>query len=160
MAVNLSVVGIFFNQSITPASGPGPYTLSSIMKAATSAAAEGQLPNLSAFTYGIDANLDATSFSATYKGQLASKGGKTYPAGQYYLSQNLAGRPSYTVWQYYVFGADKKPINYARLSFTDSSVTVPDGGSIVWRLVSILAGPNSAVSYAMTAREHRTLVQS
>ena len=72
MAVNLSVVGIFFNQSITPASGPGPYTLSSIMKAATSAAAEGQLPNLSAFTYGIDANLDATSFSATYKGPHSS----------------------------------------------------------------------------------------
>ena len=156
MAVQLSVVGIFFDQSIPTNHTQAPYTVASIMQSAASLAAEAQLPNVSAFSYGIDSHLDATSFSATYTGQFTSKGGITYNAGQYYLPQNLAARPAYTVWQYYVFGADGLPINYKRLSFNDASVTVPDGGSIVWRLVSILAGPNAQVSHAPTAREHRT----
>ncbi len=65
-----------------------------------------------------------------------------YPAGEYFLAEDLGAKPAYSVWQYYVLGADGKPI-IRGVKFLDSpDATVPDGGTLIWRLVSILRGPN------------------
>lgn len=143
-SVSLSVVGIFFSETINlTLETAGGFTVASVMATAKGQAATGKLPNVSAFSY-LDNDGMIKAFSATYKAGFTSKGGKQYPAGQYFLAEDLTDSPAYTVWQYYVFNAAGVEINYKRIPFSDPQVIVPPGGSVVWRLVSILSGPSPA----------------
>lgn len=88
-----------------------------------------------------------TAFVARYPNPVISKTSKmSYPKGEYYIQENVEARPIYTVFQYYVFTGDPQAggayiPNKPRInSYADA--IVPDGGFVVWRLVSVLAGEN------------------
>ncbi|MEL6774135.1 MAG: hypothetical protein AAFP23_05190 [Pseudomonadota bacterium] len=151
MTVSLRIVGIFYHQTDIPY--VADMTVADVLSAAR------QSPGGQADMFGFDEGQlmtpgpdkgkpSITSFFANYpKGVTSETSGIQYPAGEYSLGEDLQGRPAYTVWQYYVFssplqggGATYIP-NSPRIE-TFAEAKVPDDGMVVWRLCSILAGPN------------------
>lgn len=141
MTINVRIVGIFYNQSVDLGAGGG--TVQNVLDAAVSSSDSSK-----SFGYvpGPGSAASPSAFAAYYSTSFSSPTpgvGKTYPPGVYYLGEDLTGSP-YTVWQYYIFDANNTYLNRGKgaISFSDPAAHVPDGGSVVWRLVSVLAGPN------------------
>jgi hypothetical protein len=142
MPIKLSVIGIFFGTDL-------PFETDThvvdVLKAASSRASSGLIPNVSDFSFEITnpPKASAISFSATYTGMVQGRAiGQKYPAGEYFLAEGLSARPAYNVWQYYVLNADQTPVSRGVKFLDDPAAIVPAGGSLIWRLVSILPGPN------------------
>jgi hypothetical protein len=150
MAITLQVVGIFFNAEINVPS-TGDTALNVLIAAQMQAGTKG-IPNVSQFNFTRNADTGSlTSFRAKYEGEF--KGRETnnsYPPGEYYLAENLNASPSYTVWQYYIIDANGKSISGNGIVYPQNA-QVPDGGKLIWRLVSILPGPTAAARAAERA---------
>jgi hypothetical protein len=116
-----------------------------VLASANSLAAAGLIPNVAAFDYETShaPNQALVSVSAIYKGPVHGRGpGGIYQPGEYSLTEDLNARPAYSVWQYYVLAADKTPVVGGIRYLDNPAAIVPAGGTLTWRLVSILAGPN------------------
>lgn len=154
MAINLQVIGLFFNQNVEVDTGiTGFATVEAIMNQARADAFAGKYPGVTAFAYSADSN-SVSTIVARYDENVKSRViGNVYPPGIYFMAENLHERPAYTVWQYYRFNADGTPVKLSGppLPYNDPNALVQDGGTLIWRLVSILAGPNPA-SPAVEAR--------
>jgi hypothetical protein len=145
MAINLQIVGIFFGCTVDFTNELTEQPIADVLAAASAAAASGKLLNVSSFSYETSnpPNRSLISVAATYTGEVRGRGVEgTYPPGEYSLTEDLSDRPAYSVWQYYVLRADKTPIVRGVKYLDDPSATVPEGGTVIFRLVSILAGPN------------------
>ena len=108
------------------------------------------------------------AFKAAYPDPIKSvTSGKIYPAGTYFLQESSSGQfPS--VWQCYIFDAASRvvgPNNNVHVAptnpgggtinyFSSSSALVPDGGSLVWRLVAIPTGPGVPLPIDMSRMIH------
>lgn len=164
MTVSLRVVGNFYNQSgITydPKTTAGGMTYMSVKDVLDAAAASPE-PNASTFGYiaatsSIQGGTPSvTAFYANYIDDFKSRTSKlTYPQGEYFVTESLVDNPLYSVWQYYVFDAplDQGGAKYiprpnpnidgvSKRVQTFAEAEVPDGGEVVWRLVTVLTGPN------------------
>lgn len=156
MSISISVVGIFFGADLDLDSDT---KVIDVLSAASAAAANGLIHNVTAFGYDLSKppNTAATSFSSTYTDEFKGRGvGKTYPAGEYFLPEDLNALPAYKVWQYYVLNAEGISTTNGGVRYLDDpNAIVPVGGRLIWRLVSILGGPNSAPAIA-SARQVQT----
>lgn len=169
MAVTLRVVGIFFNATFEMPTPAAAYPVKSVMDRAASLAAMGELalyaPNpepvpITMFGYGPIGGIYATQFIAGYGKPFITRELNTpYGQGNYYLEESFTpgtSAPSYTNWQYYVSDANGDAISYKDTSYADPRVVVPDGGSVIWRCVTILTGPSPSIPpkvlKAMTTR--------
>jgi len=140
MAITLQVVGIFFNRLVQIT---GPATVKQVMDAARQQAASKEFPGVGAFAY-TDYGGSVSAIGAIYTEKFQSRIlGNYYDPGVYYIAEDLNVRPAYTVWQYYRLDQNGiqidpmgKPVPYG-----DPAALVPDGGKVIWRLCSILAGP-------------------
>lgn len=142
MTINIQCVGIFFGASLAL---DGPQPVLGVLEAARDAAAAGHLPNIAAFNFETTQapNQSLVSVAAAYTGPVQGRGvGGSYPAGEYSLTENLNARPAYSVWQYYLLDADGKPLSRGVKFLDDPEAIVPADGALIWRLVTILAGPN------------------
>jgi hypothetical protein len=82
----------------------------------------------------------------------------------YYLEESSTGQAPYSIWQYYIFDANGRvvgpqsdyPIDPTNpgggtIYYFDSvGATVPEGGSLVWRLVAIPNAPHSPSPLALS----------
>jgi hypothetical protein len=142
MTISVQCVGIFFGATL-PLDGPQPVL--GVLEAVRNAAGSGQLPNVAAFNFETTQapNQSLVSVAATYSGPVQGRGvGGSYPAGEYSLTESLNARPAYAVWQYYLLDAEGKPVSRGVKFLDDPAAIVPADGTVIWRLVSILAGPN------------------
>ncbi len=142
MPIQLSVVGIFFGATVQTT---GTQKVIDVLAAAKTLAAAGGITNVSSFDYEVTRppNVSAVSFSATYTGPVHGRGvGYHYPPGEYFLAENLHTVPAYSVWQYYVLDGSGKPVGGGVKFLDNPAAIVPDNGTLIWRLVSILSGPN------------------
>jgi hypothetical protein len=158
MPIKLRVVGILYNNVVTLPGGSG--TVKQVLDAARVQPGSGQC-----FGYVASATnpcqpgaISVTAIAARYTKPIKSvTSGKIYPAGLYYLAETYAGSSSLSIWQYYIFdkqgrvvGANDKypsdPTNPGggKINFFNAATAiVPDGGSLVWRLVAIPTQPRS-----------------
>jgi hypothetical protein len=143
MAITLQVVGIFFNAAIKVS--PDGDTALNVLQAAQAQASAGDIPNVSQFNFTRNADTGSlSSFRAKYESEFNGRETKkAYPPGEYYLAENLNPGPSYTVWQYYIIDANGKSISGNGIVYPQNA-QVPDGGKLIWRLVTILSGPTAA----------------
>ena len=142
MTIHISVVGIFFGATLKLS---GAQRVTDVLLNAKQQAASGAIPNVRKFEYEITAapRVAITSFYVDYTGPFKGRGVEfDYSLGEYYLAEDIMKAPSYNVWQYYVHDAEKKPVVRGVKFLDDSAATVPEGGTLTWRLVSILKGPN------------------
>lgn len=141
MSISLRVVGIFYRTSVDLKTGSG--TVKDVLEAAQSQITGGTSFNFSAVVRP-DGMESPDTFRAFYEsGFMSAASGIYYPEGEYVLSENLSGSP-YTVWQYYILDKDGKFINRDAgfVPYDDPvNALVEDGQSVIWRLVSVLAGP-------------------
>ncbi len=135
--ISLRVVGIFFNTQVDLGAAGG--TVADVLNKAVTTPTQ----NVIRFAYLDPVGRDVSAFFVEFSGNFNSRiSGRPYPAGEYFLTENLDGNP-YRVWQYYIFDADGRQV------LNDPSFTpyfraqVQDGWSVVWRLVTILNGPVS-----------------
>lgn len=147
MPISLRIVGIFYNRSDIP--DRGTQTVKDVLDYVVQNPGSANLPSNN-FRYITSISNPSntmkpsvTAFFSNYTKDFPSPtSGLTYSQGEYFLSESLVENPSYAVWQFYV--ADKNRVqilpNPRISSFVD--VKVPDGGSVVWRLVKILSAPN------------------
>jgi hypothetical protein len=152
MPITLRVVGIFYSTKVDLAD----VTPKEVMDMAHRIPSQpGDKNKATHFSYDAPPTpykfLSVTTISATYPPDLtnplpvhSSVSKKTYPAGSYSLTENDKQLPDFTVWQYYISDADKKPVseNNGILGFADPKAKVPANGFLTWRLVTILGGPN------------------
>lgn len=143
MAINLRIVGIFFKAALNL---NGPQAVIDVLKAAQQEAQAGNIPNVSDFSFETSTvpNQAAVSFSATYTGEFQGNRelGYGYQPGEYSLAEDLAATPAYQVWQYYVLDANGAPYQTGIKFLDDPNAVVPDNGTLIWRLVSVLHGVN------------------
>jgi len=136
------VVGIFYSNTVDLGSGGG--TVKAVMDAAVAQV------NSKGQTF----NYNPTAGSPTTIGMIAPEPFTSavleneYPAGTYAQTESFgAHTPNpYTVWQYYIFDEHNVYLNRGKgpIPFDHPEAHVPDGGSVVWRLISILAAPVDA----------------
>jgi hypothetical protein len=114
-----------------------------VLNTAQAEAKAGRINNVSDFGYRDD-GASLIAFSATYTDKVKGRAVEnTYDPGEYYLAEDSSAKPIRTVWQYYVVGPDERPIVRRPIAFlNDPRAIVPAGGKLIWRLVTILAGPN------------------
>lgn len=144
MAITIKVIGIFFEAKLeldkdTP--------VRAVLEAAYAAAKSGAIPNVKGFDFRVDEHGHSlVAFRATYDSPFQGrKVAREYPGGEYYMAEDVSKTPAYSVWQYYVLDASGRSVTDGRVRFiSDPEAIVPAGGSLVWRLVSILQGPNPA----------------
>lgn len=164
MAVSLRVVGNFYNQTDIPFDPKTTIEGTTFMsvKDVLDAASENPAPGASKFGYIAatssvqNSTPSVTAFYANYDAPFKSPTSLLdYPAGEYFVTESLVDNPLYSVWQYYVFDAplDAGGARYLRrpdpnIGGTSSRIQsfaeagVPDGGQVVWRLVTVLSGRN------------------
>lgn len=153
MAVSMRVVGIFFQAKNIP------YTSHMTVKDLMDVVVRNPGNYSDASNFGYLATVDmvtsnepsVVAFAARYpQGTTSRTSGTKYNAGDYYLTEGNVGNPRYSVWQYYVFNEKQvdgvsrrvvspnpKPLQ----SFATREIN--DGDTVIWRLVEILAGPNT-----------------
>lgn len=138
MSISLRVVGIFYNNSVEAPTG------SMSVRDLLDASMQNSPPGTT-FTYtnvilnGINS---PGYFSAEYaNGVVSQTSGISYPPGTYELQEILTTRPSYTVWQYYIFSADNVFLNRGLGIIPYDQAMVADGQSVVFRLLTIAAEP-------------------
>ena len=137
MIVNLEVVGIFFKCTIDL---PGPLTVKSILDAAKSLAAVGKIDGVSDFGYDHN-DIIVTGITCTRTKNVNGRVTKhIYGPGVYSLESSPDLGNSYNIWQYYVLNPNGTRAMTGFLPYNDENAIVPDGGSLIWRLVSILKG--------------------
>lgn len=155
MAITLQVVGIFFKADLDL---PPDTNVLTVLKQASFLAGSGKIQNVSQFDFTLAESGGVSSFRVKYQNPFQGREvtpPRTYPAGEYYLSENLNSSPSYNVWQYYVVDANGTNIIRGIKFPSDPAATVPGGGKLIWRLVNILAGPASAPAAAERALLNR-----
>lgn len=143
MAIKVRVVGIFFKTALDI---KGPISVLDVLNSASAAAKAGEIPNVSDFSFEttMPPMQSALSFSATYTGTFHGNKeiGKLYQPGEYFLAEDLSATPAYQVWQYYVLDANDQPFQTGIKFLDDPKSIVPDGGTLIWRLVSVLHDVN------------------
>ncbi len=142
MPVHLKVIGIFFGVKIELV---GPVPVADVLAAGRDLVRKGGVRGVTEFAYELTQppHVSAVSFTAVYNQPVHGRAiHLTYPPGEYYLAENTNTAPSYTVWQYYVLNADKTPVERGVKFLDDPAAVVPDGGTLIWRLVSILKTAN------------------
>lgn len=142
MTISIQVVGIFFGADLPL---EGDQKVIDVMKTASDLARAGSIPNVKEFSYDVTQapHASAISFTAVYTGEVKGRAiGLIYPPGEYFLAEDPSTKPAYSVWQYYVLNADKTPVQRGVKFLDDPAAVVPAGGTLIWRLVSILVGPN------------------
>ncbi len=161
MDINLQIVGIFYNSTVTVTTASP--TVKTLLDAAVSTPSGCDDRNpASRFAYTINATPGgpnfASSFLAVYDAPVKSRVlTTTYPAGEYFLDEQLSTRPAYTVWQYYLFDAEGRYLNeYGKATpFDQQTLTgVPlaigsghaDVARVTWRLVTVLGQPTTPAS--------------
>ncbi|MEM8980497.1 MAG: hypothetical protein AAGD04_13505 [Pseudomonadota bacterium] len=159
MDVNLQVVGIFYNSTVSvTAADP---TIKDLLDAATATPGTASDRNpASKFLYttnGAGKKLFASSFLAKYDNPVKPRvlNQAPYAPGEYFLDEHLSARPAYTVWQYYMFDKELRYLNeFGKATpFAEQPLTnVPVAGNpkekadvarVTWRLVQILAQPTT-----------------
>ncbi len=142
MPIHLSVIGIFFGADLDIHKET---SVRDVLNTAREAAEAGLIMNVSKFDYHDDGKA-VFAFGATYKNKFQSKVLKNeYDPGEYYLADDSDAKPVRRVWQYYVSDKNGKPrINRPIAFLNDTRAVVPAGGTLTWRMVSILAGPHAA----------------
>ncbi len=164
MPIKLRVVGILYNNIVTL---PGGGTVQQVLDAAVKSPG----PLASGFGYipiGAPGKISVFAFKAAYPNKIKSvTSGKIYDAGTYFLKENSSGQfPS--IWQYYIFDAEGRvvgPNNNVHVDptnpgggiinyFGSTNAFVPDGGSLVWRLVAIPTGPGVPLPIDMSRMIH------
>ena len=142
MPIHLSVIGIFFAADLEIHKET---SVRDVLNAAQTAAKAGAIKNVSNFIYHDD-GAAVSAFGVTYKEKFQSKILKDYyDPGEYYLADNKDAKPVRSVWQYYVSDAKGKPhLNRPIAFLNDPRAVVPAGGTLTWRMVSILTGPHAA----------------
>lgn len=148
MPISLRIVGILYNRADIP--DDTPQTVQSVLDYAVKNPGSDALPSdnfkyISSVTAPgvLNGKPSVAAFFSNYRDEVESPTSRLkYPKGEYFLSESLVENPSYAVWQFYVFdndGAQIMPIPRIQ-SYQDA--VVPAGGSVIWRLVKILAAPN------------------
>jgi hypothetical protein len=144
MAITLQIVGLFFKADLNLTTDTNVYD---VLVKAHSAADAGDILNVSQFNFTLGPTGGVSSFLVKYQKPFNGRElnpPRSYPAGEYYLVENLASSPAYTVWQYYLVDADGKNINQGIKFPKDPQAIVPVNGKLIWRLVTILNGPSVA----------------
>ncbi|AWN36933.1 hypothetical protein [Methylobacterium radiodurans] len=138
MAVNFSVVGIFYSTQVD-LSKVGGNTVAEIIQYL--------FQTVAPFYYtSVDSGGEQiiSSFKYNHPAPFVGRSGIQYPAGSYMLSQTFTSEAPnpYNVWQYYLADANGQRVPVpGTQSYTQT--TVQDGWSIVWRLVTICNGPTN-----------------
>ena len=155
MAIRLRIVGNFYkNDSIAGNAG----TVFGVLEYAE-ANPGATLQKCDKFNFEPKTGTAISSFFANYTAAVPSTvSGVDYGPGPFFLPENLATTPIYSVWQYYIY--DEKGVDVTvlrtRISATPglgnikpiNEVEVNDGESVVFRLVNILSGENKLPSKA------------
>lgn len=162
MDVNLQVVGIFYNSTVS-VTAANPTVRDLLDAAVASPTNPGDHNKASKFAYTTNTSgskVFASSFLAKYNNPVKPRVLKRapYPPGEYFLDEHLSQRPAYTVWQYYLFDKDGRYLNEfgEAIPFSEQDLTnVPVAGNqkekadvarVTWRLVQILAAPTTPSS--------------
>ncbi len=166
MSINLSVVGVFFGKNLPKLVADTP-VLKVLEEAKRAASAgelsttvnpgQGQSADVDGFDFGLTSNpmkLAVKSFKIKYGHAIIGREVNThYPAETYFLEENLTAKPAYRVWQYYVLNPNGTSATNSKVRFlNDPSAVVPVGGSLIWRLVSVLSGPNHPPPQSVAGR--------
>lgn len=159
MSIKLRVVGILYNNIVTlPGGGSG--TVKQVMDAARGQSGPGRYFGYvaSAANPAQPGAISVTAIAARYANPVTSvTSGKIYPAGLYYLAETSARNSQLSIWQYYIFDSQGRvvgpndsypsdPTNPGggKINFFNAATAiVPDGGSVVWRLVAIPTTPRA-----------------
>ncbi len=154
MSIKIRVVGILYNNTVTLPGGSG--TVKQVLDAARAQPGPGQF-----FGYVASATnpnqpgaISVTAIAARYANPIKSlTSGTIYPAGLYYLAEASPGTSPFSIWQYYIFDKQGRVVGTNGSYPSDptnpgggtinffNTATVPDGGSVVWRLVAIPTKP-------------------
>ncbi len=143
MTIKLRIVGIFYSVALEPLQVKGG-SVEAVLNAAVSNPGPGKKFHYTLNDSSISEYKSVSSFTAKYDNPFTSSVSEMdYPAGEYFLPENLIGNP-YTVWQYYVLDENGKrvPLPSPTAPYT-TDLGIKDGYSVIWRLVSILSGPTS-----------------
>lgn len=165
MDVNLQIVGIFYNVTLSlPDTGQ---TVQSLLNAAVKTPnPAGSTNGATVFNYATHLDTPTSpatmsSISATYDQGFKSRIlTNTYPAGTYTLKESYdpnSASPAYTVWQYYMFDKNGVYVPPSAPSEAFSKQSLDNVARVTWRLVSILGGPTTTVSSSqpLVARDPR-----
>jgi hypothetical protein len=165
MPIKLRVVGILYNNIVNLSGG-------STVQQVLDAAVANPGPQASGFGYiptGPQGRTSVQAFKVRYPKPIKSvTSGRMYPAGIYFLQESSAPQGPQNVWQYYIYDSEGRvvgPNNNVHVDptnpgggtinyFGSASAIVPDGGSLVWRLVAIPTGPNDPTPIAMSRMIH------
>jgi hypothetical protein len=157
MSVKLRVVGILYNNVVDV---PGGSTVQEVLDAAVANPGPAAVFGYTSIpaSPGSNGTLSVSAFYAKYLNPVVSvTSGNVYEPGPYYLAESSAGQQPLSIWQYYIFDATGRvvgpksdyPVDPTNpgggtIYYFDSvGATVPDGGSLVWRLVAIPTGPTA-----------------
>ena len=166
MSINLSVVGVFFGKDLPKLDADTPVL--KVLEEAKRAASAGELrtkanpgkgetADVELFDFALTKNptkLAVHSFTVKYGHPIIGRDvNGHYESGTYFLEENLTAKPAYRVWQYYVLNSDGKSVTDGKVRFLNEvDFKVPVGGSLIWRLVSILVGRNSPPPQSVAGR--------
>ena len=173
MPIKLRVVGILYNTVVDVAGGS---TVKQVLDAAVAnpgpAAVFGY--TVSPARPGSEGTISVSAFLAKYINPIVSvTSGTFYPPGAYYLEESTSMQHPHCIWQYYIFDATGRVIgpnsDYpadptnpggGTIYYFDSvGATVPEGGSLVWRLVAIPTAPNPPSPIAISRMTHSPMAE-
>lgn len=153
MTITVQVVGVFFKAELTELDADTQVL--DVLNETKRAVANGLVPNVLDFGFRDDGR-SLVSFQATYKESFTGRVTKhVYDPGQYFLTEDTTTKPAYTVWQYYIVNPDGTNLSGGVRFLNDPTAMVPNGGKLIWRLVSILAEPSAvpkAISSSLSAK--------
>ena len=151
MSIQMQVVGIFFRASLPLTSVT---SVRDVLVTAQREAAAGSIPGVRSFDFRDDGKVLIAAraiYTAPVQGRAT---GRVYPPGEYYLAQNSSALPAYSQWQYYVLDENGRSTTDGGVRLLDSpKAVVPANGTLIWRLVNILAGPNPAPRSVISSLE-------
>lgn len=145
--ISLRIVGIFYNNPnlLVPLNASGKATVQNVLDAAV-ATPTGTVSTskfATAFGYGaipFGSGQSVHTFYASYNGKFTSPSSPMeYGPGEF-ASTEVKMPGSESVWQYYSFDKDGKNLNSLGFIPFDQA-EVPDGGTVIWRLIQILTAP-------------------
>ena len=156
MSINLSVVGVFFGKDL-PKLDADTSVLKVLEEARRAANAgelrtkanpgQGETADVEAFDFALTKDptkLAVHSFTVKYGHPIIGRAvARHYDPGTYFLEENPTAKPACRIWQYYVLNKDRQSITGGKVRFLNEvDLKVPVGGSLIWRLVSILVDVN------------------
>ena len=145
MTIKLRVVGIFYSVELDAKSVSGGSVQDVLDAAVKNPGSDRKFGYISSVGTLEPPSLSLSTFSAVYNSPFKSKvSGIEYPKGSYVLAEDINARPSYTVWQYYVFDEKNERVKLPTPTAPyTTDIGIKDCYTVIWRLVSVLAGPTN-----------------